>query len=88
MQGFQPSKLLFGSFHGGSSFQNDISPSSFTAVVPMAPHNPVFKPKKSILAAIDSCGGCSGALITLQCLIQRVYRKRISLATDGIVNRR
>jgi len=87
-KGFQPSKLLFGSSHGGSSFQNDISPSSFTAVVPMAPHNPVSKPKKSILAAIDSCGGCSGALVTLQGLIQRVYRKRISLATDGIVNRR
>lgn len=37
---------------------------------------------------LKGTGGCSGAVVTLQCLIQRVYRKRISLATDVIVNRR
>ena len=29
--------------------------------------------------AIESSGGCGGVRVTIQCLVQRVYRKKVKL---------
>lgn len=87
-KGFQPSRLLFSGVEGACNLQNDSHSSSSTALVPVTGGSSISKPQMSILAAIDSCGGYSGASVTFQCLIQRVYRKRVLHARDRNVKKR
>lgn len=46
------------------------------------------KSQTSILTAIESCGGFSGALVTFQCMVQRVYCKRAKISKDKTTNYR
>lgn len=61
-------------------------PTSLTTVQPARAAN--NKPETSILNAVESCGGYSGALVTFQCMVQRVYCKKAKLARDNRKNYR
>ena len=85
-QGFKPSKLLFGDARNESKEQKKTAPSSLTAAQQERPAD--YKPQTSILAAIESCGGFSGALVTVQCVVQRVYCKKAQVSKDKTTNYR
>lgn len=85
-QGFKPSKLLFSDAQNESKEQKKTAPSSLTAVQQERPAD--YKPQTSILAAIEYCGGFSGALVTFQCMVQRVYCKKAQVSKDKTTNYR
>ncbi|XP_078365898.1 DNA repair-scaffolding protein-like [Oculina patagonica] len=85
-KGFKPSKLLFGNAEDASLEQKNMASTSLTTVQPARAAN--RKPETSILNAIESCGGYSGALVTFQCLVQRVYCKKVKLARENRKNYR
>ena len=86
LQGFRPSKLLFGDAEHESKEQKMTVPSSLTTVQQDRPAD--CKPHTSILTAIESCGGFSGALVTFQCMVQRVYCKKAKVSKDRKINYR
>ena len=86
LQGFKPSKLLFGDAEDESKELKMTAPSSLTTEPEDRPAD--HKPQTSILTAIESCGGFSGALVTFQCMVQRVYCKRAKVSNDKTTNYR
>lgn len=84
IQGFKPSKLLFGDAENESKEQQMTS--SLTTEPKDRPAD--RKSQTSVLTAIESCGGFSGALVTFQCMVQRVYCKRAKISKDKTTNYR
>ncbi|CAH3028399.1 unnamed protein product [Porites evermanni] len=81
-KGFKPSKLLFGNAEDALSSLSKVTAVDRSLTCSSRPHT-------SILMAIESSGGCSGVPVTIQCLVQRVYRKKVKLVGGNTdVNRK